>query len=130
MRQIVASTILLSSMIFPAVANASSSTDDATAPTSNLRVSTGVTAPRLAGSLVIAVPDSQSRAFFTADTEIGLSLTVDADGKPENVTVVKPSNPYLDARVVEAVQKAHFRPGSIDHSPIPVDMNLTVTVAH
>ena len=130
MRYIVASTILLSSMLLPAVANASSSTDDATAPTSNLRVSTGVIAPRLARSLVIDVPDTLSRSFLPMDTEVGLSLTVDSDGKPENVQVVKPSNPYWDARIVEAVQKAHFRPGSIDHPPIPVDVNLTVLVAH
>ena len=130
MRHILASTILLSSMFFPLVANASSSTDDATAPTPSLRVSTGVIAPKLARSIVIDVPDALSRSLLPMDAEVGLSLTVDSNGQTQDVKVVKPSNPYWDARVVEAVQKAHFRPGSIDHTPIPVDLNLTVLVAH
>ncbi len=129
MRHIVASTILLSSMLFPVVANASSS-DDTTATTPNLRVSTGVIAPSLAGSLAIEIPDGMSKSFIAADTQVGLSLTVDSNGQPQNVKVVKPSNPYWDARVVDAIQKAHFRPGKVDDTPIPMDLNLTVNVAH
>ena len=129
MRHIVASTILLSSMFVPAVAHASSSTDDVTASTPNLRVSTGVIAPTLASTIALDLPDVVGKSFVPFESTVGLSLTVDADGKAENIKVVKPSNPYLDARVIEAVQKAHFRPGSVDNTPTPVDMNLTVVVA-
>ncbi len=130
MRHIIASTIMLSSMLLPAVANASSSTDDVAASTPSLRVSTGVTAPSLAQSISIEIPQGISPNFLPMDAQIGLSLTVNSDGKPENVKVVKSSNPYWDARVVDAIQKSHFRPGKVDNTPIPVEMNLTVNVQH
>ena len=129
MRHMIASTIILSSMLLPAVANASSSTDDVAASTPNLRVSTGVTAPSLAQNISIQIPDGLSRSFVPMDTSVGLSLTVDSSGKAQDVKVVKSSNPYWDARVVDAIQKSHFRPGKVDNTPIPVEMNLTVTLA-
>jgi TonB family protein len=70
-----------------------------------------------------------SASFVQTDTQIGLSLTVDSNGLPQNVKVVKSSNPFLDARVVDAIQKSHFHPGTVDETPIPVEMNLTVSVA-
>lgn len=130
MRHIIAATIMLSSMLFPAVANASSSSDDVAASTPNLRVSTGVTPPSLAQSISIQIPDGMSRSFVPMDTRVGLSLTVDSNGHPQNIKVVKSSNPYWDARVVDAIQKSHFRPGKVDSTPVPVDMNLTVVVTH
>jgi TonB family protein len=128
MRHIIASTIMLSSMLFPAVANASSSSDDVAA-TPNLRVSTGVTAPTLVGQIAIQLPDGLPQSFIPMDTQVGISLTVDSNGQPQNVKVVKSSNPYWDARVVDAIAKSHFRPGKVDNTAIPVDMNLTVNVA-
>ena len=130
MRHMLASTIMLSSMLIPAVAKASPSADDVTAPTARLRVSTGVMAPALANSIDISLPDGLSRSFIPSDAEVGLSLKVDSDGKPEDIKVVKSSNPYWDARVVDAIQNSHFRPGTIDNQPIPMDVNLTVVLAH
>ncbi|MGC1462597.1 MAG: TonB family protein [Terracidiphilus sp.] len=129
MRHIVASTIMLSSMLFPVVASASSSADDAAASTPNLRVSTGVTVPSLIGSVSIQMPNGLSPHFLPMDTQVGLSLTVDSDGQPENVKVVKSSNPFWDARVVDAIQKSHFRPGTVDNTPTPIELNLLVNVA-
>jgi TonB family protein len=129
MRHIIASTIMLSSMLFPVVANASSSADDVTAPTPNLRVSTGVIAPSLVGSIALHLPDGLSLHFVPMDTQVGLSLTVDSNGQPQNVKVVKSSNPFWDARIVDAVQNSHFRPAKVDETPVPVEMNLIVNVA-
>ena len=130
MRHILASSLMLSSMLIPAVAHATSSPDDATAPTPNLRVSTGVIAPSLVGPISIQMPDNLASSFKSMDTQVDLSLTVDSNGLPQNVKVVKSSNPFLDARVVDAIQKSHFRPGNLDDTDIPVEMNLTVTVSH
>ena len=129
MRHILASSIMLSSMLIPTVAHASSSTDDATVSTPAFRVSTGVTAPSLIGNLAVGFPDGLPQFFATMDGQVALSLTVDETGQPRNVKVVKSSNPYWDARVVDAVQKSHFKPGKVDNTPIPVDMNLTVNIA-
>ena len=129
MRHILASSLMLSSMLIPTVAHASSSTDDATVSTPAFRVSTGVTAPSLIGNLAVGFPDGLPQSFAPMDTQVGLTLTVDESGQPQNVKVVKSSNPYWDARVIAAVQKSHFKPGKVDNTPIPVDMNLTVNIA-
>jgi TonB family protein len=71
-----------------------------------------------------------SHDFVPPDSEVGLSLKVDTNGKAEDVKVIKGSNPYWDARVVDAIQKSHFRPGTIDNQAIPMDVNLTVVIAH
>ena len=128
MRHMLASTIMLSSMLIPAVAKASPSADDVTAPTASLRVSTGVMAPALADSIDISLPDGLSKASFPSIPRSGFPYTVDSNGNPENVKVVKSSNPYWDARVVEAIEKSHFRPGMVDKTPTAVDMNLTVVL--
>jgi len=129
MRHIIASSLMLSSMFIPAVAHASSSQDDVTAPTSTVRVSTGVTAPSLVGSLSVLLPDGLPQSFAPMDNTVALTLTVDSNGIPQNVKVVKSSNPYWDARVLDAVSRSRFTPGKVDNTVIPVDLNLTVKIA-
>jgi TonB family protein len=128
MRPILASTLMLSSIFLPAAAFASTTADDATAPTPEVRVSTGVTAPKLTQSISLPMPDGISKAFIPADTKLELSFTVDSLGKAQNVKVKKSINPYWDARVVDAIQKSQFKPGTLDNQAIPVDMNLVVSL--
>jgi TonB family protein len=77
----------------------------------------------------IELPEGLPKSFFPVDSQVGLSLTIDSNGQPQNVKVVKGVNPYWDARVVETIQKSHFRPGTVDNTPTAVDMNLTVVLA-
>ncbi len=128
MRPILASTLMLSSIFLTAAAHASTTADDATAPTPEVRVSTGVTAPKLAQAITIAMPDGLSKAFVPADSTLELSFTVDSKGQAENVKVTKSISPYWDARVVEAIQKSHFKPGKLDDQAVSVDMNLVVSL--
>lgn len=128
MRRILASTLMLSSIVFPAAAIASTSADDASAPTPGLRVSTGVIAPILIDSIDIQLPDGMPKSFVPMTSNVGLAFTVDSNGQAENIKVVKGTNPYWDARVVDAIQKAHFRPGTLDNQPVPVDLNVTVSL--
>ncbi len=129
MRSMLASTLMLSSLLIPAVANASPSSDDASAPTPAPRISTGVSAPVLTDPIGIDVPDGMASAFLPTTKEVDLSLTVDQNGHASDVKVVKAGNPYLDALVVEAVEKSHFKPAKLDNLSIPVNMNLTVNIA-
>ena len=128
MRPILASTLMLSSILIPAAANASTSADDATAPTPAIRVSTGVIAPMLDKAISIQLPDGLPKTFIPMDSMVGLSFTVDTKGQAQDVKVVKSMNPYWDARVVEAIQNSHFRPGKLDNQVIPVEMNVTVDI--
>jgi Gram-negative bacterial tonB protein. len=128
MRPILASTLLLSSILLPAAAHASKTADDATAATPEVRVSTGVTAPKLTQPISINLPEGISKAFIPSDTKLELSFTVDSLGKAQNVKVTKSISPYWDARVIEAIQKSQFNPGKLDDQAIPVDMNLVVSL--
>jgi hypothetical protein len=126
MRHILKSSILLSSLLLPAAAFASQPVDDVSASTR--RVSTGVTAPRVIESADVVFPEGLRASFLPSYASFGIALTVDEKGQPQNIHVTRGFNSYWDARVVEAVGKFHFRPGSIDNQPTPVDLNLTVTV--
>ena len=128
MRRILAASLLLPSLVLPAVAKASTPVDDATAPTP-VRVSTGVTAPILLGSPVLSLPQGLAFDLVPSDAQVELSLTVNAKGEPENIQVVKSFSPFVDARVVETVSQFHFLPATVDNQPTAIDLNLTVNVA-
>ena len=129
MRSMLTSTLMLSSLLIPAVANARPSSDDASAPTQAPRVSTGVSAPVLTSPIGITLPDGLAGAFIPANRQVDLSLTVDQNGQASDVKVVKSGNPYLDALVVDAVEKSHFKPAKLDNQPVPVSLNLTVNLS-
>jgi TonB family protein len=63
------------------------------------------------------------------DAQVGVSFTVDAKGRPQNVQVTKSLNPLWDARVVDAVREFRYRPGTVSKQPVAVDMNLTINLA-
>ena len=127
MRRILVSSLLLSSLTLPAAAFASTPVDDATAPTP-IRVSTGVTEPVLINSAYLSVPNGYSIDAIPSDAQVGLSLTINEKGQPENIQVTKSYNKFWDARVIETVREFHFKPGTVDNEPTPVDMNLVVNI--
>jgi TonB family protein len=130
MRRILATSLLLPSLFLPAAAKASTPVDDASAPTPKVRVSTGVVAPALLDADHFTIPIDMTDGPVPGDAAVGLTLTIDENGHPQNVKISKSLNPLWDARVVEAVNRAHFKPGTIDAQPISIDMNLTVNIAH
>jgi len=127
MRRKLAPALALCSMLFPVAAVASQTSTDAVVTTSNLRVSTGVKAPVVLDTAAISLPQGMLDTL-PAGAQVALALTVDKYGVPQNIRVVKSLNQSLDASVVEAVRHFRFRPGTMDNQPIPVDLNLTVTV--
>jgi hypothetical protein len=129
MRRILATSLFVSSLFIPAAAIASTTADDASAPTPKVRVSTGVIAPEVLGAAHISVPMSMTEGPIPGDASVGLALTVDENGHAQNVHVVKSLNPLWDARVVDAVRDMHFKAGTVDNQPTAVDLNLTVNIA-
>jgi TonB family protein len=127
MRRILATSIMLSSLTLPAAAFASTPVDDATAPTP-IRVSSGVTEPVLVNSAYLTVPVGYSIDAIPSDAQVGLSLTINAKGQPENIQVTKSFSKLWDARVIETVREFHFKPATVDNEPTPVDMNLVVNI--
>ncbi len=127
MRRILATSIMLSSLTLPAAAFASTPVDDATAPTP-IRVSTGVTQPVLVNSVCLNVPAGYSIDDIPNNAQVGLTLTVNEKGQPENIQVTKSYSKFWDARVIETVREFHFKPATVDNQPTPVDMNLVVNI--
>jgi TonB family protein len=130
MRRMLATSLLLPSLFLPAAAKASTPVDDASAPTPKVRISTGVVAPELPGSERLSIPVSATDGPVPSDAQVGLTLTVDENGRPENIKVVKSLSPLWDARIVEAVSRAHFKPGTVSNEPTAVDLNLTVSITY
>lgn len=125
MRLSLTASLMLSSVLFPAVAMASSPVP-ATATVQPVRVSTGVTAPELATPLALSLTTGTPAL---ASGEVGLSIVVDEKGQVHDVKVTHPLNAYWDARVVAAVANGHFRPATLDHQAIPMAVDLTVAVS-
>ncbi len=127
MRRILAISTMLSSLVLPAAAFASTPVDDASAPTP-IRVSTGVTQPVLVNSAFLEIPSGYSNDIIPADAQVSLSLTINEKGQPENIQVTKSFSKFWDARVIDTVREFHFKPGTVDNEPTPVDMNLVVNI--
>ena len=128
MRRILATSFLLPSLFLPAVVNASTPVDDASAPTP-VHVSTGVISPVLLDSASLALPEGYPDQLVPENAQVGLSLTVNEKGQPENIQVTKPYSPFWDYRVVDTVSHFRFKPGTVSNQPTPVDLNLTVNIA-
>ena len=129
MRRILATSTLLSSLILPAAAFASTPVDDASAPTP-IHVSSGVTQPVLINSAYLDLPEGYSIDAIPTDAQVGLSITVDEKGQPENIQVIKSFSPLWDARVIDTVRRFKFKPATLDNRPVPAAMNLTINIAH
>ena len=128
MRPNLIASLLLSPMLVTASAVASQPKTDAPASAEYHRISTGVAAPAMIDESSFRIPADALGQSVAGDAKVVLSLNVDEKGNAQNVKVVKSVNPSLDARVVAAVLQSHFRPATLNHQPIAVDMDLTVSV--
>jgi len=129
MRTLSFGTLALASLLIPAAAFASTSPEDASTPANPVRVSTGVVAPKINNAASISLPTEFTGVPLPTDAKIGLKLTVDEQGNARNVKVTKSLNPFWDARIVEAVQKAHYSAGTVSSQPTAMDLNLDVKIA-
>jgi len=55
-----------------------------------------------------------------------LSLVVDTNGKPANITVLLPLGEGLDENAVEAVRTWRFQPGTKDGQPVRVQATMGI----
>ena len=118
--------VLQSRNIQPAVFAAGKSTAAATAATP-VRISTGVVAP----VLIYTAPLSQNGilpAGFVRNRSVDVQLTVDKDGKPTNVKVVKSAGEATDNEVLSAISEYRYKPATLDGAAIPIDVNLSVNI--
>ncbi len=98
-------------------------------------VGDGVSAPTVIFSAEPEFSEKARKAKLRGDC--ALSLTVDVDGFPKNVTVVRSiaeGQPEkrrlaaisLDEKAIEAVKQYRFKPAMLDGRPVPVEVQINV----
>ncbi|MGD0443763.1 MAG: energy transducer TonB [Edaphobacter sp.] len=93
-----------------------------------VRVSTGVTAPKLISTVGIESDYDATPQGFSIERKTVVSMVVDATGKPSDLKIVKPLNPVMDKNVLAAVRQYRFAPGLLDGEPTSVPVNLEVVL--
>lgn len=129
MRRILAASLLLSPLFLPAAAVASKPVNDASAPTSDRPISTGVIAPSLIHTTDVIV-SADYAAALRGDSTVVLKLNLDEQGQPADIQVIKSANPSLDAGVVNAVRQFRWHPALLNNQAVPTDLTLNVEVKH
>jgi len=130
MRAILTASLVLGALLFPAAAVADTHGMDASASNSNLPVSTGVYSPSILQTAnVLCSPKVYGN--FPDGATVVLKLKVDAEGRADNIQLLKPSvDPRLDQPVIAAVRDFSWRPAYLDHHPISDNVILKVEVSH
>jgi TonB family protein len=82
------------------------------------KVGGGVSAPSVLFRVDPQFSKEADRAKFSGT--VLLSLIVDAEGKPQDIKVVKALGMGLDEQAIKALQKWKFRPGMKDGKPVSV----------
>jgi protein TonB len=118
--------ILLSSITLIAAASPVPQ-NDASASTSR-PISTGVTSPRLVYTTRISIPADEMPTTMGSSAKVVLKVSLDANGSPSNVQVIRPATPEINERVVNAVRQFRWTPAMLNNQAIPEDLTLTVEV--
>lgn len=125
MRRIIASTLLISASLLPAAAFAATPEAPGNAA-QNVRISTGVVAPSLLSAVNVVPPSTALAKSVPTPAQVGLDVTVDANGQAQDVQVRRSLTPEWDASVVAAVKQFHFRPATLDGQPFAAKLHLLV----
>jgi hypothetical protein len=116
--------MLQSALLQPAAFAALKASDNASATSSTVRVSTGVVAPKLLKSVALTADGKAHDRLTAADRTILVGMTVDEAGNPQNVHVIETVDPILDGEVVAAVKQFHYQPGTLDGQPAAFPVRL------
>lgn len=117
--------VLESKLAAPAL----SSSADHSATASPIRITTGVTAPKLIH--VVDIPaDGASWAWNVSgiDRTAVVSMLVDEKGVPSDLKITRSVGADMDKNVLAAVKQYRFQPGSLNHKPTAVPVNLEVVI--
>lgn len=110
----------------PAAIKTATVTDSASA----VRVSTGVVAPKLIKKADVSAMSGLSDAFIPGDVTVVVSMTVDATGKPTDLSIAQGFGPVVDQEVLTAVSQFRFQPGTLDGQPFALPVRLQVVIQH
>jgi TonB family protein len=120
-----------SALVQPKAFNSSAAENAAAVPTNQpLRISTGVTAPKLISTVSIVENERIPATLRAADQLAVVSMIVNADGKPSDLKIVRSVGAAMDVNVLSAVSQYRFAPGTLDHQPTAIPLTLEITLRH
>lgn len=102
--------------------------DTGTIKTSALRVSTGVTTPKLIHSVDVVADPTTNWCLLSNSCKFTVGMTVDKTGKPENLKIVQSGGRDLDQNVLAAVSQYRFKPGMVSNQPVETPVFLEVVI--
>lgn len=122
--------VLQSWLTPPTLFVAAAGTDAVAAKPSPLRVSTGVTAPRLLHSVDVDFEaDSASSVCMVGNNcKFLVGMVVDKTGRPSELRILQSADKAMESSVLAAVSRYRFAPGTVSNQPINTPVNLEVDV--
>lgn len=84
---------------------------------------------RAASPVPIHLPEAKYTNYAREQRITGfcvVALVVDAEGKPQDIRVVKSLDPGLDQNAIKAVKKYQFKPAMLKDKPVPVPISIKV----
>lgn len=90
------------------------------------RPSTGVVGPTLISEPVLKISAAEIQGNNPGLKTLVVAFTVNQEGKPKNVHIVKPLNPSIDSRILCAVGGYRFTPATLNDKKIAVDIRMTI----
>jgi len=88
------------------------------------KVGGGVSAPQLVSKVEPEFSEEARHAKFMGTVTV--NLIVDAEGRPQNVHVIRGVGMGLDQKALEAVRQYRFKPALENGRPVPVQVNVEV----
>ncbi len=120
-----AATTLESKMVAPAIGAATANTVPAN---KGIRISTGVTAPKLIHSVEVQADRDATWNLLNLNKLVVVSMIVDETGTPKNLKIVKSLGAGMDNNVLAAVSQYRFKPGTLNNQPTPIELTLEITL--
>lgn len=100
----------------------------ATSTAAPLRISSGVAAPKLIHTVNIVSDNEWPWKPAGVDRKVVVGMIVDQTGTPSDLKIVKSAGPEMDKNVLAAVSQYRFKPGTLDHQPTSVPVNLEIVL--
>jgi len=62
------------------------------------------------------------------DRKVVVGMIVDAEGKPSDLKIIQSAGVEMDKNVLAAVSQYRFKPGTLNHEPTAVPLNLEIVM--
>jgi TonB family C-terminal domain len=141
MRKALLATLALSPVLLHAQANSpaqlesklsapviGAAADRGTIVSKPLRVSTGVAKPRLIHQVQVNTDNVWPLTAASISRTVVVGMTVDKNGVPTDLKIIRSAGPELDHNVLAAVAQYRFKPGTVSDQPVDFPVNLEMTL--